>query len=106
MAKVIWKYTFSITDGVQVLDIPEGAVIRYVGNQDIKICIWAEVHEEAPKERRYFVVVPTGHPIPIGQPYIGTVQMKSFVWHIYELTPSRLRCTIPFSLKAPVERKP
>lgn len=81
------------SDGTACLSMPEDAVIIHVGCQEeINICLWAEVDDTKPRVERVFHIVGTGHPIPIPgfdeyRNRIGTVLMcdGNLVWHIYEM---------------------
>lgn len=85
--KQIWKYPLEDTDE-QIILMPEGAKILYVGEQRRVICVWAEVEVEAPMEHRKFYLIGTGHPFPHAtlMVYLGTVVMSvgMLVWHVYE----------------------
>lgn len=87
----IYKYLLPITD-LQGVDLPKGAKILHVGEQEGGISLWAQVDTEAEKENRVFKIVGTGHPIaagdrPQGLTFIGTVIQRSapLVWHIFEV---------------------
>jgi hypothetical protein len=69
--------------------MPKGAKVLTVAYQHNALCLWAEVSADAPKEQRLFLICGTGHPIPDGAQYIGTVQDAggSLIWHVYEITP-------------------
>lgn len=89
--KTIYKYELEVKDGIQEVYMPDAADIIHVGEQNGKICMWAEVDTTNISEQRYFHVIGTGHPIPNtkGIPtrsnWTGTVQMPPFVWHVYEV---------------------
>ena len=84
MRKTIWKYELAIEDWVRVT-IPDGARFLKVGGQGGKLCLWVLVDLEKPPRAYYFRIFGTGHDIPdgIGE-YIGTAQIGSFVWHLFE----------------------
>lgn len=82
----VFKYNLALTDLTQYLELPVGAKIKYVDNQNGQITFWAEVDQLANKhELRGFNVFGTGHTIDDdSMEYVGTVQLHGFVWHIYE----------------------
>jgi hypothetical protein len=87
MKKAIWK--FEIDDAFDTcIKMPKGAEVLSIQNQNNTICIWALVIPSNEPEDRYFEVFGTGHPIHcdigIERVFIGTVQVDSFVWHIFE----------------------
>lgn len=86
--RTIWKYPFSITDRF-TLDMPEGAQILTIQNQQDTATLWALVNPQSPRVTRHFIVVGTGHPISLTwarSRYLGTVQQYDghLVWHIFE----------------------
>ena len=80
----IWKYQLSIVDECQVIEMPVGAEIVHVDAQCGAPCMWVLLSPEKPKEERRFVVYGTGHKINALGPYVGTVLISQFVWHIFE----------------------
>lgn len=86
MNKQIWKYI--IGPGKDPILMPEGAEILTVQTQNENACIWALVDPGAPKTERYFDTYSTGYEIPcdmgIDRKYIGTFQMESLVFHVFE----------------------
>lgn len=84
MTLTIYKYPLYApqTD----VEMPVGAEILHVGNQDAIPCIWARVLvEDGPTEVRSFVWVGTGHPVAEGLRYVGTFVGTVYVWHVHEL---------------------
>lgn len=81
---MIWKYQLSITDDVQMIEMPAGAKIVYVDAQFGAPCLWAIVDARRGKEERRFVIHGTGHTVTALGPYVGTVLIQQFVWHIFE----------------------
>lgn len=80
----VYKYEFFVADDV-VIEMPKGAIIIATGSQKSGyVCLWAIVCPDAPLEMRFFHVVGTGHPIPKGTKYVGTVFDENFVWHVFE----------------------
>jgi hypothetical protein len=81
--KRIYKYEFK--EGS--IEMPIGAKILSIQNQDDRLYIWALVDTDAECEFRYFTIVGTGHDFPEADEfnYINTIQDGPFVWHIFEL---------------------
>lgn len=87
MTKAVWKYEIEERDR-QSIHMPVSAEVLCVQMQNGNPCIWALVDPEAMQERRWFLVLGTGHPIEaesLGR-YIGTFQMVggSLVFHLFE----------------------
>ena len=89
---VIWKYPFDVDDSFE-LNMPQGAKILTVQEQDRKGCMWAIVNPENEIESRRFCILGTGHMHPLdfflSKRYIGTFQQPfpmggSLVWHLFE----------------------
>jgi hypothetical protein len=83
--KTIWKYEWA-----EELELPKGARVLSANYQNsISILyLWAIVDPKAPKEKRHFVLIPTGQGMTIGDSdqlvYINTVFQGPFVWHVFE----------------------
>lgn len=81
----VWKYELRIDDE-QVVDMPRGARILSAQSQYEIVAVWALVDPEAPREKRRFRIVGTGHAITddVGD-FVGTVQQAGgqLVWHIF-----------------------
>ena len=90
--RTIWKFDrpLSSLDDVIHIEMPRGAKVLSVGNQNGKLAIWAEVDTDYSHrtETRRFRVAGTGHPLNETCRFIGTVQFESgsLVFHIYEMT--------------------
>lgn len=83
----IWKFKLDICD-FQEIEMPIGSTILCFQMNDNIPCIWASVNEDAPRIKRSFVIVGTGNPMPTPtgvRTYIGTVQERIFVWHLFEV---------------------
>lgn len=80
--KKIFKYPLEIKNQ-QEISMPFGAVILTVQLQHDEICIWAKVNPANSPENVTVYVVGTGHEIPDGTAYIGSVQQGPWVWHIF-----------------------
>lgn len=81
---VIWKYALELRDE-QVLMLPEGGSILTVQMQGEVICLWAVVNPKAREIPVKFMIVGTGNHGPNfeGLAYVGTVQERQFVWHVF-----------------------
>lgn len=86
MTETIWKYT--LKPGC-VFDIPKDAKILKVDEQFGEICMWALVNPDAPKVKRNFVVIGTGHDMPKCRVsnYLGTAKIDGglLVFHVFEV---------------------
>lgn len=93
MSQRIYKWPLEITDK-QVLDLPVGAEILSVGNQNEKLVLWALNNGDIQNtERRTLYVFGTGELLPEIEggdaEYIGTVVMQNglLVLHVFDLVP-------------------
>lgn len=86
MRKVIWKHEVKVSE-VFTLSLPHKAEILCVAMQGGKPRLW-EIHEadNVTTEVRQFVISGTGHPFSVNptDKYLGTFQMNSYVWHLFE----------------------
>lgn len=82
----IYKYKLRITDEQEVL-MPERFRALSVGMQGNDLIVWALVAEDTHKIPIKFYVVGTGNPaehvMEDGVLFVGTVQMQTFVWHVF-----------------------
>lgn len=79
-------YKYKLDLGITTLTLPAAYTFRYVGEQDRKVYVWAEVNTSAPEREVRVQIIGTGHPMPKDSFYVGTVQMQNgLVWHVYEL---------------------
>jgi hypothetical protein len=83
MNRQIWKFQVPF-DEVCIVEMPLGARVVFVGEQNDAIYLWAEVDPAHRKVVRKFAIVGTGQSIPEDLEYVGTVQTPPFVWHVYE----------------------
>lgn len=69
----------------QVLRLPNSAIIRKVGMQGDKYCIWYEFEQVDTKTKDIIIhVVGTGHPeIANSWNYLDSIIDGGFVWHLY-----------------------
>lgn len=92
--KKIYKYTLKSLGEIR-LNMPNGAIIRKVAEQDGDICIWAEVNTGCAEVERRFEVFGTGQEMPteiLGarRSYLDTVFIDTpivpfqLVFHVYE----------------------
>lgn len=56
--------------------------ICHVDRQGPNICLWALVESEI-EECREVVVLGTGHAVPDGYEFAGTLQTPPYVWHVF-----------------------
>lgn len=80
---VIYKYVLRLID-TQKVAIPSKALVLSVQEQRGEICLWALVETEDPKVVWTVDIYGTGTPIEKDGTYLGTVQMETFVWHIFK----------------------
>ena len=84
----VWKFPTPIDD-VFSIDLPKGAQILTVQVQRGEPCIWALVDPDAPKEKRHFVLLGTGHVhskrLLEGCSYVGSYQVQGgqLVFHLW-----------------------
>jgi hypothetical protein len=86
--KTIWKFNVTMEDTFEV-KMPKGAQVLTVQEQYDEPQMWVVVDTEAPKEKRRFRLVGTGHPIDekLNLSYIGTFQLDhgEFMGHLFEI---------------------
>lgn len=70
------------------LELPRSAKVLMCGAQDDEDYMWCEVNTDVSVEKRAFLVLGTGHPLPTNRSYdhITSWQRRSLVWHLYEFT--------------------
>lgn len=82
----IWKYPIT-QFGEVTLSMPVGARLLTCQLQRGVPTLWALVDATpGPRENRTVQLFGTGHDIPRTADYIGTVQVSTFVWHLFEVT--------------------
>ncbi len=82
--KAVWKFELHPFSS---LSMPVGAKPLSVHAQNGNICLWAEVDTDAEKESRKFVIVGTGHPVPVeAGVFIGSALLNdgALVFHVFE----------------------
>ena len=85
MATRVFKYPIKLLSNE--LDMPLGAEVLTVQVQENVITLWAKVDDQAPMERRGFLVLGTGDKFKGDEgAYIGTVQKADgyLIWHVFE----------------------
>lgn len=86
----IFKYPLEITDE-QIIELPIEAKVLSVGEQNGGLFLWAIIDTEKTQTRKYkFLIVGTGNEMPEAADnelhrFIGTVQIKPYVWHVFEV---------------------
>ena len=74
-----------VFDDVVTLHAQPNLGIAHVGMQDGFVTLWALCDIYQPKTLRRFRLVATGQVMePVGH-YLGTVQERSYVWHVFEV---------------------
>jgi len=80
--KTIWKWT--LTQPRTEACLPAGAQPLAVQMQDGWPTVWALVDIEAPAANYMLTLYATGEELPDGPGrYVGTVQDRGFVWHLF-----------------------
>lgn len=83
--KQVWKWTLYPKS---IIEVPVGAKILTIQEQNGEPQIWMLVDPDAPKCKRRFLSYGTGHEMPDdpGQ-YVGTFQLKDdgLVFHVFEV---------------------
>jgi len=87
MSCVVHKHVIAIEDTPTAVLLPLDSKVVHVAMQNGAMCLWEE-HAEPPGRslERQYAVHGTGHAIPEGRSYVGTVLDPPFVWHVYELS--------------------
>lgn len=81
--RTIQKYNLEIKD-VQYISVPKNHKLLCCQMQNGILRIWAEVKIGMDEDyHRKIYIFGTGNEIIEGLIYLGTVQDKHFVWHIY-----------------------
>ena len=82
---IIYKFPLAVVSH-QVLFIPAGAEILSVGEQGGEVKLWAKLDVRSQTMRRKIIIRPTGHEfLEDNGLFIGTVQVRDFVWHVFDL---------------------
>ena len=86
MSQMVYKYPLELTD-TQQIEMPDGARLLSVKNQQGTLCLWALVDPHAPMVKRTIYVLGTGHTRNdevSAELFVGTVLMGWLVWHVFE----------------------
>jgi hypothetical protein len=81
----ILKYTLGLIEQQNVI-MPRQAQVLTAQLQNGKIQVWAMVDTAKAATPRKFWILGTGQPVPddcIGLPWVATVQMGDYVWHVF-----------------------
>lgn len=80
----IWKFPLEVTDS-QLVNIPEGAKILTVQTQQGIVTLWAVIDPSKDPDTLEVRILGTGNPADNIEDmfYIGTVQERIFVWHVF-----------------------
>lgn len=84
--KTIWKFPLGF-NGKNCIEVPEGALLLAVDNQQEVPCLWFQVDDKVDKEKRYFSIYSTDHPMPDETcDHVGTFLMMGgqLVFHVFE----------------------
>lgn len=73
-----------VTDDSVTIEAPWPSDYQHLAMQGTWITLWALAGDMLPIRRRTFLVFGTGHVIQGDLHYVGTVQDRSFVWHVFE----------------------
>lgn len=83
---IIYKY--KLDKAFNTVEMPKGARLLTVHEQDNRVHLWAVVNPNAEIEARVFTVVGTGHPTEFTDGiYVGTAFCGPMVWHVFEARP-------------------
>lgn len=66
--------------------MPEPLSPVFIAMQRGVVTLWALVDCDSAQVARDFFIAGTGHSIPAGATYLGSVMERVFVWHIFEVT--------------------
>ena len=83
----IFKYAIPVYSNTFNLALPEGSKILSCQNQNHQITIWVMFDPLVLIKKMYkFKIMTTGEDFKLNEKlglYIGTVQIASFVWHLF-----------------------
>lgn len=82
---VIYKFPLKIVER-QAIPMPRHAHVLSVASQDDQLCLWAACDQGERLIDREFVIISTGGNLQddLGR-FIGTVTVRLFVWHVFEV---------------------
>ena len=87
----IWKFPFDVADTL-TLYVPGPDTFKpvFVGMQQGRPTLWAEVDTEAPPGAFPLLIRGTGHELQGNEDrHVGTFFSGPFVWHVYTAKPTR-----------------
>lgn len=96
--KTIYKYILPLLGGPQQIKLPQLHNILAIQVQNREICMWAEVDTDSPLGVWRYEIIGTGWEIKYqgyDREYLETVQVGSFVWHIYQINLSSAKNITP-----------
>lgn len=81
---MVWKFELLLDDEFTI-EMPAGAEVVHVREQDNRPCLWVLVDPDAPKERRTFRTRGTGQDATDAGRYLGSYQLHNgtFVGHLF-----------------------
>lgn len=88
--KTVWKYSIPLFRATHVsFTIPAGGKVLHVNLDpadptENHLAFWVEVEPRKAPEKREFEVIGTGHQVPAGGVYHGTVRWGGLIIHLYE----------------------
>jgi hypothetical protein len=85
--RTIYKYTPQLAERI-IINTHMGAECLSIQDQSGVLCFWFQVDNSQPVVPRMFLVVGTGHEVPLKDEdimHVESVQWGAFVWHIYEV---------------------
>ncbi len=84
--RTVRKYNLTMTTGPQTVRMTVGAKFLAFSLQHGAPRMWFECNSDATSHERKFMIVGTGHDIPVSARYMSTTFAdEQFVWHLYEL---------------------
>ena len=80
--KTVWKYP--LTGPGTIVTARKDAIPLHVSyDPGGSTCVWLELDEAEDIATYEFIIVGTGHEVPEGAFYLGTIIQNIFVWHVY-----------------------
>jgi hypothetical protein len=84
---VVWKYVLAPVPE-QTINIPVGAQLLHVAEQNGQLCLWAKVDPSGAVVSRRFCVAGTGQEMPAYTEYLGSAVLHGdLVFHVFEDVP-------------------
>lgn len=79
----IHKFELKIADE-QEIQTHQGAEILAFQTTVLVPYVWVKVDTENPKEIKKLYIIGTGNDVRMGLTYVGTIQLRGFVWHLFK----------------------